>query len=140
MSSGGPYENQSTRPTRGSGRAERCFLKHYCVNVAGVDLSAEVEDAAGAAGRRLLLAASVLYSAAEGRWTTDRAGGAEMLAARHPDLADEVGLVMAWSRSSHGGAEVTASAQPGPRRADVADMLNRLGSRIQRDIVRLLAS
>jgi uncharacterized protein len=121
-----------------AGRAERCFLRHYCVHLSGADLREKlprcrpdralarefIGDLAGtlerlrsaladparspeevgvAAARRLLLAAAVLYSSVSGRWSTDRATGARMLADHHRAHASAADTAVRWSALVPGG-------------------------------------
>ncbi len=61
------------------------------------------EQVGVAAARRLLLAAAVLYSSVSGRWSTDRATGARMLAHHHPGHASAADTAMRWSALVPGG-------------------------------------
>jgi hypothetical protein len=115
------------------GLGMRCFLRHYCVWLAGVDLrpsllpcrpsravadgfnddvaalvrrwrsdvdaastTAEVAAVARAAARKLLLVAATLESAEHGGWTTDRATGAALLAAYHPEWTAVAERALSW--------------------------------------------
>lgn len=109
----------------------RCFLKHYCVPLAGVDLrpelppcrpSRELADALNgdlraacrawrstldrpgivrSAARRLLCAAATLESVEHGGWTTDRATGADLIARHHPEWTVTVRSALAWTVNPH---------------------------------------
>lgn len=84
--------------------AERCFLRHYCVPVAGIDLRDEfarcrpsaaiartfIGDLRAVGPRGLLRSAAVLFSFADGGWSTARENGAELIAQRAPHFADAV--------------------------------------------------
>ena len=75
--------------------------------------TAEVAAVARAAARKLLLVTATLESAEHGGWTTDRATGAALLAAHHPQWTVVAGLAVGWS------------ADPGePDAQDVAQLLN----------------
>lgn len=111
----------------------RCFLRHYCVWLAGTDLrpelpacrpsravadglnddvgelvrrwrtqladartTAEVAAVARTAARKLLLVVSTSESVEHGGWTTDRATGAALLAAHHPEWSAVAGLALDW--------------------------------------------
>ncbi len=82
--------------------AERCFLKHYCVPIAGIDLRSGlakcrpsaaiarefIGDLSRVRPRGLLRSAAVLFSFATGGWSTARENGAELIAKRAPQYAD----------------------------------------------------
>jgi predicted nucleotidyltransferase len=104
----------------------RCFLKHYCLPLAGVDLRAqlpacrpsrEVADGfngdlsaacrawrstvdtpgtAQNAARRLLRAAATLESVEHGGWSTDRVTGAELVTRHHPEWTVTVRRALSW--------------------------------------------
>jgi len=75
--------------------------------------TAEVAAVARAAARKLLLVTATLESAEHGGWTTDRATGAALLAAHHPQWTVVAGLAVGWS------------VDPGePDAEDVAQLLN----------------
>ncbi|MBO0869475.1 MAG: nucleotidyltransferase domain-containing protein [Micromonosporaceae bacterium] len=111
----------------------RCFIRHYCVPVAGTDLRPELpscrpsravadgfnDDVAGlvrrwrtqlaaartpadvaavarCAARKLLLVVSTLESVEHGGWTTDRAAGATLLAAHHPEWSMVARSAVDW--------------------------------------------
>jgi predicted nucleotidyltransferase len=153
-----------------AGRADRCFLKHYCVIVAGVDLrpglprcrpdralarefvgdlagmiagfrqrlqeaasSADVEAVAALVGRRLLMAAAVLYSITDRTWTTGRAAGARMLAQHHPDFAEHASRALTWISVPSRAASV-APARPRPSRDEVETVLDELGALVVREV------
>lgn len=152
-------------------RANRCFVKHYCVSVSGVDLRPDlprcrpdrslarefvgdldamiagfrrrlqesaspdaVEDVAVLTGRRLLLAAAVLYSFTDRTWTTARTSGARMIAQHHPEHAEQAHRVLAWITppSTH---EVDAGpVRPRPTREEVEVVLDELGVLVVGDV------
>jgi hypothetical protein len=132
------------------GLGARCFLRHYCVWLAGSDLRpslppcapsravadgfngdvrtlvqrwwteldaahtpADAAAVARTAARKLLLVAATLESAEHGGWTTDRATGAELLAAHHPERTDIARLAVDWS---------TAPGTPAPQ--DIHQLLD----------------
>jgi uncharacterized protein len=98
--------------------ADHCFLKHYCVPLAGRDRRSELprcrpsraladgfnDDLAGfvhtlrsivdnplavrKAARRLLLAVATIESVSHATWSTDRGTGAALLAEHHPEWTD----------------------------------------------------
>jgi uncharacterized protein len=100
--------------------ADRCFLKHYCVPLAGRDrrpslprfrpsraladgfngdLTPTLESivaraatpaAAERALRRVLLAVATIESVSHATWSTDRATGAALLRQHHPEWTDAV--------------------------------------------------
>ena len=108
------------------GLGGRCFLKHYCVPLTGVDLRAELpacrtsrEVADGFNGdllaacrawrstvdtpvtarnaaRRLLRAAATLESVEHGGWSTDQGTGAELVARHHPEWTVTVRRALSW--------------------------------------------
>jgi hypothetical protein len=155
-----------------AGRAERCFLKHYCVSVAGVDLRpqllkcrpdralarefigeleprlkgfaerldaavtpADVEAVAVLVGRRLLMAAAVLYSIPNHTWTTARTAGARMIAQHHPAYARYAARALAWvSPTTHEDPRHVT-----PTREDVEVVLHEVGVLIMRDVRQHLA-
>lgn len=106
-----------------AGRAERCFLKHYCAHLTGRDVRPELprcrpdkalarefvgdldahlrclhaEQTARSTGRRLLMAAAVLFSLEAGRWSTAREIGAQLFAERHPELRAEITRALGWA-------------------------------------------
>lgn len=128
------------------GRAERCFVKHYCVNIAGADLRPSFSrcrptpalarefigdldvirfrttGGAGRIGRRLLRSAAVLYSIVDGCWTTDCARGAAMITDHHPSVGADAALALTWV---HGKA-----AEP----QDVARVVDTVGGAISADV------
>ncbi|QSB14691.1 nucleotidyltransferase domain-containing protein [Natronosporangium hydrolyticum] len=145
-----------------AGRADRCFLKHYCVPVSGVDLrpefprcrpdrelarefigdldrivgrlraqlqaatsESEVAAATAAAARRLWQVAAVLYSAAEGGWSTDRGTGAAFFAERYPEAAAAVSSLL----PDHPAATSSAVA---------ISMVDRVAEQLQQDLQRLM--
>lgn len=161
-------------PTQAA-KANRCFLKHYCVSIAGVDLRpdlprcqpdkalarefvgdlegmiadfrqrlqgttspSDVEEVAALVGRRLLMAAAVLYSITDRTWTTARTAGARMLTQHHPEYAEYASQALAWIGAPYRPARV-ARAIPGPSRRDVETVLNELGGLVMRDIRNHLA-
>jgi hypothetical protein len=101
-----------------AGEADACFLKHYCVPLAGLDRRAELPrfrpsraladgfngdlptavramvdgpaPAAAKALRRILLAVATIESVSHATWSTDRATGAALLARHHPEWTDVV--------------------------------------------------
>jgi hypothetical protein len=105
--------------------ADGCFLKHYCVPLAGRDrrpelprcrpsrtladgfngdlagfvhsLRSTVDDpvAVRKAARRLLLAAATIESVSHATWSTDRGTGAALLAGHHPEWTDVAGNALA---------------------------------------------
>ncbi|MEQ4207951.1 nucleotidyltransferase domain-containing protein [Actinopolymorpha sp. B9G3] len=150
--------------------ANRCFLKHYCVSIAGVDLRtdlprcrpdkalarefvgdlegmiagfrqqlqdatspSDVQAVAALVGRRLLMAAAVLYSITDRTWTTARTSGAGMLTRHHPEYAEHAGRALAWigEPSRPGRAAPTI---PDPSRKDVETVLDELGALVMRDV------
>jgi len=133
----------------------RCFLRHYCLWLAGSDLrpslrpctpsravadgfnddvralverwradldaahtAAAVAAVARAAARKLLLVTATLESAEHGGWSTDRATGAELLAANHPEWARTARLAAGWCADAG-----TPAAQDVRRLLDLGDWL-----------------
>lgn len=84
------------------GLAERCFLKHYCLCVSGIDLRPEFPrcrptgaivrefsgSLEGARPRAMLRAAAVLFSFLDGGWSTAVETGAALIGVRRPEYAD----------------------------------------------------
>jgi hypothetical protein len=121
--------------------ADACFLKHYCVPLAGrdrrpdlprfrpsraladgftgdlpelverlrsaVDGAADRPAAVRRAARRLLLAVATIESVSHATWSTDRATGAALLAAHHPEWAAVAGRAVEWS-AGRGSADGVA--------------------------------
>lgn len=133
----------------------RCFIRHYCVWLAGTDLrptlppcrpsraiadslnddvgelvrhwrstlaaaqtSTEVAAVARSAARKLLLVTATLESAEHGGWTTDRASGAALLTAHHPEWAGVAALAVRWCADSKESAAEDVS-----RLLDLGDWL-----------------
>ena len=170
--SAGQLEN--VLATNDAGRAERCFLKHYCVNIAGTDLRphlpkcrpdkalarefigeldqmlrrfaerldaavtpADVEAVAVLVGRRVLMAAAVLYSIPDHTWTTARTAGARMLGQHHPAYASYATRALAWIGSTPRPAY--EDPRLAPTREDVQVVLHEVGALIMRDVQEYLA-
>lgn len=139
------------------GWAERCFVKHYCVNIAGADLRAlfprcrptpalarefigDLDSAlanfrttrvAGRVSRRLMRSAAVLYSIVDGGWTTDGARGAAMITDHHPSVGADAALALTWARLPTDRV-VDAS--------EVGRVLDTVGGALSADVRRYLTS
>jgi uncharacterized protein len=166
----GPGSLESFLAPTEAARANRCFLKHYCVSIAGVDLRPElprcrpdrvlarefvgdlegmiagfrqrlqdatspmdVEEVAALVGRRLLMAAAVLYSSTDRTWTTARTSGARMLTQHHPEYAEHATQALAWIGGPVRSGRVVPT-RPDLRRDVVETVLNELGALVIRDI------
>lgn len=119
----GPLTIDQLHAKTDAGRAERCFVKHYCIHLTGQDVRPELPRCrpdralarefigdldrhlailrttkdARATGRRLLMAAAVLYSLDAGTWSTAREIGAQLFAQHHPELRDDITRALGWA-------------------------------------------
>lgn len=101
----GPNPAAALPAFRGDARAARGFngdlpavVKRWNRAFAVLDPSMPevVDDLARRVGRKTLFAVAGLVSVHDGTWTTDRATAAHRWSAAHPDLRDDLELLLAW--------------------------------------------